>query len=691
MQSINLQITPNGVMPVINASQYDVGRQINFLLFDGSSSYIPSVGTMIMINGIKPNGDAFSYSVPYEDNVATVTLTEQMTVIDGEVKCELRLTNGGNDIGTVNFILLVEKAPFDASIPISDTEIPAIIELARLEQYNSEAWAKGTRNGIPVLPDDPTYENNAKYWAEHVQPSVETLTDVYLKDLANGQILKYNSTTEQWENADESGGGASALSQLTDVKIVLPSNGQILKYNSVTGKWENGTGGGGGILPHLVILSDAGSTVTVTYPDGVTTVTATQTPGSTTQWECDVTEFGTYTIDAVINGDDAQISVAVDTVKIYTIHDEHYFSTLSVYAPVGSQLLVTGGGETYTGTGAGLSAATFTLHKASTEYTIRATVDGVNKTTTVTTSATSGQSVSATIQYGTINLTFDDEFRSSTITCTDGITTITKTAPSSGNTMTFYPPNTGNWSISGAAGGVTYTASPDPIVVSSLSTAVSANLQTFATINVTLYGAKEDTISFTDAAGVAHTEVFPSGATSKSVSIQIDPNGSTITFTSSVAKNPSNLSQNYSKNISLTTSSTSVYVMPSNIIYWYGYYTGDIVCSTATGWSRTWIDPVFNTNYARVGGTQGKGGGLFGQFNTAGTIKLIAKGVTKPSIYYGQLLCMPTKDFSQSQSAYTTVNQANMTLYSCAYTANQYALIYCNNTECADIYALWVE
>lgn len=397
---------------------------------------------------------------------------------------------------------------------------------------DAEAWAVGERNGVPVDPSDPTYHNNSKYWSQQANPTtLEALTDTDINDPENGQVLTFNGDSEKWENANPAAGG---------------------------------------IMPHLVIISDVGSTVTVTYPDGVTTVMATQTPGSTTQWECDVTEFGTYTIDAVLNGDDAQISVVVDTVKIYTIHDEHYFSTLSVYAPVGSQLLVTGGGETYTGTGAGSSAATFTLHKASTEYTIRATVDGVNKTTTVTTSATSGQSVSATIQYGTINLTFDDEFRSSTITCTDGITTITKTAPSSGNTMTFYPPNTGNWSISGVASGVTYTASPDPIVVSSLSTAVTADLQTLAEITVTLYGAKEDTITFTDAAGVAHTEVFASGQTSKSVTLKILPSGSNITFTSSVSKNPSDLSQNYSKNVSLTNNTTAVYVMPDGAIYWYG-------------------------------------------------------------------------------------------------------------------------
>ena len=42
------------------------------------------------------------------------------------------------------------------------------------------------------------------------------------------------------------GGGATALTDLVDVDISSPSNGQVLKYNSTTGKWENANESGGG-------------------------------------------------------------------------------------------------------------------------------------------------------------------------------------------------------------------------------------------------------------------------------------------------------------------------------------------------------------------------------------------------------------------------------------------------------------
>ncbi len=433
MQTKNLQIVPNGVMPRINVSQYDNGREVHFLLYDGSVPYITPAGSSIRVEGTKKDGTGFSYICSYTGNNVTVIIKEQMTLFDGEVPCELRISKNDTDIGTLNFILAVEKGALSDDIPISDTEIPAIIELAKEEQYSSEAWARGTRNGIPVSEDDPAYHNNSKWYADHSQ------------------------------------GGSFAT--LSDVDIYQPMDGQVPVYNSITGKWENAQAGGG-LLPHFYIDSEAGSTVTVVAPDS-SIIYPTQI--SSGHWECDVPDYGVYTIHAVLNGDDAVITQTVDDVKEYHITDAHFSYALNVYAPTGSTIRVTATGETYTGTGAGSTAVPFALHQASTTYTIQVTLDGQTKSDTLTTPSTSGGSGSKNIEYGTINLTYADDFRGQTITCSKSGVTITKTAPSGGNSMVFYPPEAGNYTISGVVSGTTYTTTAE---VTSLSTAVSADLQT---------------------------------------------------------------------------------------------------------------------------------------------------------------------------------------------------------------------
>lgn len=109
--------------------------------------------------------------------------------------------------------------------------------------------------------------------------SVDTLTDVDLTNLANGQILKYNSTSQKWENANEvsysdfagsahglvpavstqegkylkddgswdtPASGSTSLDGLNDVDLTSPTDGQILKYDANNQEWVNANESGGG-------------------------------------------------------------------------------------------------------------------------------------------------------------------------------------------------------------------------------------------------------------------------------------------------------------------------------------------------------------------------------------------------------------------------------------------------------------
>ena len=62
---------------------------------------------------------------------------------------------------------------------------------------------------------------------------VEELTDVDLTNLQNGQVLKYNGTTQNWENADESGGGGGGQfhSGFTPIGTVIAVMGTAAPTN----------------------------------------------------------------------------------------------------------------------------------------------------------------------------------------------------------------------------------------------------------------------------------------------------------------------------------------------------------------------------------------------------------------------------------------------------------------------------
>ena len=263
------------------------------------------------------------------------------------------------------------------------------------------------------------------------------------------------------------------LVKKVDIDQGVAHAGEYMKVGS-DGKLAPAAGGGG-ILPYLYIDSEAGSTVTVTQPDGTTLNPSAAGSG---HWECELTAgYGVYTIHSVLSGQgDATASLTVDTVKEYHVTDNHYDHTINVTAPNGATIRISNGSETYTGTATGSSQA-YVVHTASSTYTVSATLDGNTKSDTVTSPATTGQSSSVTIQFGTITVTVDADFvtAGALISCVSGGTSCT--AKTAASTLTFRPPSTGTWTISGTISGKTYTVDA---TVSSLSTAVSVSLKTKA-------------------------------------------------------------------------------------------------------------------------------------------------------------------------------------------------------------------
>lgn len=229
LQETDLNVVPGGIIPVMHVSQYDVGRELKFVLYSGYDYASLESGTTVTIEGTKPDGHGFQYSGVLDQNAHTATFvtTEQMTVLAGAIECKLTLYLNSQRIGTALFILDVEKAGINDSTIISDTELPLIIaqateqmeraeaaaDAAALSETNaatsetnaaasevsaanseiicgsfmrmagasaasasvdalkSEGHALGTQNGTPVSSDSPYYHNNAKYWADEARQS----------------------------------------------------------------------------------------------------------------------------------------------------------------------------------------------------------------------------------------------------------------------------------------------------------------------------------------------------------------------------------------------------------------------------------------------------------------------------------------------------------------------------------------
>lgn len=298
MQNVNLNLIPGSVLPVVNVSQYDVGRHFTLTVYEGATAY-SLTGKGVQIRGTKPDGNGFAYdstdgAISVSNNVVTVSTLQQMTACGGQVMCELRITSGSDVLGTINFILDCEPSALSDDTPISDTDIPAIerdMQAAVDRAEDAADDAEAAAEHYPYIDDVSKHwmvwdvENNQ--WsdtgvvAEGTSGDYSQLTN---KPQINGVTLSGNKTAADLSLASDAvmtgatagtagakglvpapaagdenkylggdgawhtpgGGGASALDDLTDVVITTPTDGQVLTYDADNDIWINADGGSAG-------------------------------------------------------------------------------------------------------------------------------------------------------------------------------------------------------------------------------------------------------------------------------------------------------------------------------------------------------------------------------------------------------------------------------------------------------------
>ena len=311
----------------------------------------------------------------------------------------------------------------------------------------------------------------------------------------------------------------------------------------------------------------------------------------------------------------------------------------------------------------------FTIAKAS--QTITASKNSVSLTT-----AQPSDTVTISGQQGSLNVSSSDT-GVATVSESSGVVTITGVATGSA-TISVYAEETANYTQSAT---------------------VSISVSALIGRNITIYSAASDTVSFSDATGAKTVTTNSSGV--GTASIAISGSSQSITFTSSVAKNPDNLSQAYSNTVTVNSSTSSVYIMPTsgnNMLYWYGYKGSNMVEFTPTnGWeaasggSFSVQNPTFNTNTVTCSSDVNlvySGIGCNNPVNGT-TLKAITKGIRLNSNRYGLIMSRTQKRISDSVDTETNIISSDVTLYSRA--SEDYVAAYTLNARTVDLYALWVE
>nr|DAH47799.1 MAG TPA: Tail fiber protein [Caudoviricetes sp.] len=122
-QRYALNLQPGGVPVRIPCTQGDIdSRVIRLLFLNGSEVFEAPTGTVMTVDGTKPDGTSFSYSGSiYQGSYGAFYIKEQMAVVPGEVTCQVTLTSGSEVLGTAAFYLDVQENAIPATLALSQT------------------------------------------------------------------------------------------------------------------------------------------------------------------------------------------------------------------------------------------------------------------------------------------------------------------------------------------------------------------------------------------------------------------------------------------------------------------------------------------------------------------------------------------------------------------------------------------
>ena len=146
MEVFNLNIIPGAVAPIIHASQYDEDREFRANLFEGDQVFELTGAETISVNVRKPDGNVVTAAVVNTgSNYVEFSTTLQMTACAGANLCQLRIEDSPRKIGTLNFILAVERDPLEGGVQSEseinnlETQVAGMVAEAVADQYDSNA------------------------------------------------------------------------------------------------------------------------------------------------------------------------------------------------------------------------------------------------------------------------------------------------------------------------------------------------------------------------------------------------------------------------------------------------------------------------------------------------------------------------------------------------------------------------
>lgn len=180
-QTYHVQLSMNQSATVLTGmvfKQGDFGFDIAIEILD-----FDNTGTTPQIVFRKSQGAVESTDITVAGNIYTYTIKGTELDVPGVGICDIKLKNTTTQrISTASFQYEVIADTLDGlnehANSYSDT-IGQIWETLQDFSEDSEAWAVGTKNGVPVDSSEPQHANNAKWYGDQARSDAQSSAQLY--------------------------------------------------------------------------------------------------------------------------------------------------------------------------------------------------------------------------------------------------------------------------------------------------------------------------------------------------------------------------------------------------------------------------------------------------------------------------------------------------------------------------------
>lgn len=256
-QRIKANLIPScDIYPVVHLAQYDVsdgtGKQVEIELYYGTDKFTVPSGSSITFRGTKRDKTGYSYEITkFTDNVVTVDVKPQMTVLSGTHFAELRISKGNTISNTIKFVMKIDSSALADDTKVSETDLSviekalqasdaAIQAKAEVEQLKASV-EKSEKNAKQSETNASQSATNALESAENASTSATTASTKATEASTSATKAKESETnaSQSATNAQES--AESAIQTKAEVEQLKKETVEQTKTLTESAKQEIST------------------------------------------------------------------------------------------------------------------------------------------------------------------------------------------------------------------------------------------------------------------------------------------------------------------------------------------------------------------------------------------------------------------------------------------------------------------